>query len=245
MSTLRTLALLLPSVVFAGGCVSEARGGFTPAPGEYDPADGVVDYAILYFDYEGPTAELGQMRKGLAQMLISDTADSTAYRVVERERVQELIDELNLNGSKLIDEKSAQKIGLAIGADRMVMGRYIDLFGSLDVTLRIVDTQRWTRGCALHVTGKPAEFLQLESQIADWLQASMAVGGMDPSKCPVNPGAPSAKATVPAAAVAKLSKALDAKDNHQPEQAKAILQELVKEEPDFKLAHDELVTLTK
>src|SRR5688572_16677519 len=55
--------------------------------------------AILYFDYGGKNEELGALRKGLAQMMITDLADVQAVTVVERARLNEILDELKLGRS--------------------------------------------------------------------------------------------------------------------------------------------------
>src|SRR5437763_761500 len=52
--------------------------------------------AILYFDYSGKDEQLGVLRKGLAQMLISDLSSQEAVRIVERDRLEEILKELKL-----------------------------------------------------------------------------------------------------------------------------------------------------
>lgn len=240
---LRTRPLLFAFALAA--CFSPSQAA-TPER-SYAPADGVLDYAFLYFDYNGQDASLAQLKKGFAQMLVADTQDGTKYRVVERERVQELMDELKLNASSFIDKDTAQKIGRAVGADRIVLGSYVDYAGTFVVIPRIVDTETWVVGCTSKHTGKADQFVEMEERIAGWLRQAMATGGMDPSACPAPPaaGAAATAAQVPAVAVVELSKALDAKDAGDKEKAKAILTDVVKAEPDFKLAQDELATLLK
>src|SRR5262249_14368879 len=43
--------------------------------------------AVLYFDYSGKSEELGALRKGLAEMLITDLAGAKAVTIVERTRL--------------------------------------------------------------------------------------------------------------------------------------------------------------
>lgn len=209
----------------------------------FTPADGVVDYAFLYFTYEGQDANLAQLKKGLAQMLVADTQNDAKYRVVERERMQEIMDELKLNASEFVDKDTAQKIGRAVGADRLVLGTYMDYAGTFVVVPKIVDTETWYVGCRANHYGKAEQFVEMEQRVAAWLREAMATGGM--TNCPPMPAAPTQVAQVPVGAVVELSKALDAKDAGDKEKAKAILTEVVKVEPDFKLAQDELATLLK
>src|SRR5215470_4446689 len=83
--------------------------------------------AILYFDYDGKDADLALLRKGLAQMLISDLAGNTSVRIVERERLQEVLAELKLQSSAKIDPATAVKVGKLIGARYLVLGAYFDV----------------------------------------------------------------------------------------------------------------------
>ena len=76
---------------------------------------------------------MGQLRKGLAQMLISDLSMDGSFQIVERARLQELIDELKLNQTKQIDKISASKIGKLLGARYMVLGGYFDLMSTLRI----------------------------------------------------------------------------------------------------------------
>src|SRR5687768_15808473 len=89
--------------------------------------------AVLYFDYEGKNEEMAVLKKGLAQMIISDLSGGASYTVVERMRLQEIMDELKLAQSGKIDPATAAKIGKLLGARYMVMGGYFDLLGSLRI----------------------------------------------------------------------------------------------------------------
>src|SRR5688572_12008201 len=76
--------------------------------------------AVLYFDYQGKDEQMGMLRKGLAQMLISDLSGSDRFQIVERDRLQEILEELKLVETKHIDKSSAAKIGKLLGARYMV-----------------------------------------------------------------------------------------------------------------------------
>src|SRR5215475_12839350 len=107
------MRLLLPLVVVCG----LAR----PAAAADPPT-----VAVLYFDYEGKDADLALLRKGLAQMLISDLLGTPAIRVVERDRLQEVIAELKLQATNKIDQNTAVKAGKLLGARYLVLGGYFD-----------------------------------------------------------------------------------------------------------------------
>ena len=71
---------------------------------------------MLYFDYSGKDQDLGVLRKGLAQMLISDLAGLESVRLVERDRLEEILAELKLAQSGKLDPQAAAKVGKLLGA---------------------------------------------------------------------------------------------------------------------------------
>ncbi|MCA9553768.1 MAG: hypothetical protein KC933_27250, partial [Myxococcales bacterium] len=116
--------------------------------------------AVMYFDYQGKDEEMALLRKGLAQMLISDLPAGDAYTLVERDRLQDVLDELELSKSVKVDPATAQKVGKLLGARYLVLGGYFDLMGTLRVDARVVrvETGEVVRSVGAH--GKPDDFLE-------------------------------------------------------------------------------------
>ena len=65
--------------------------------------------AVSYFDNNTGKAEYDPLAKGLADMLITDLGQVRALRVVEREKLNQILAELKLSRSKFIDPKTAQR----------------------------------------------------------------------------------------------------------------------------------------
>ena len=65
--------------------------------------------AILYFDYDGSSEEMGFLRKGLTQMLVTDLSGHPAVvprvEIVERTRLQDVLAELDLERSRAIRQR--------------------------------------------------------------------------------------------------------------------------------------------
>ena len=114
----------LTTLVFVVLCLPLTASAAVPATGATGEAAPTV--AVLYFNYEGGDEELKALSKGLASMLITDMSANGGFQVVERERLQELIGELKLSQSDLVDPDKALKIGKLVGAQRMVFGRYFE-----------------------------------------------------------------------------------------------------------------------
>lgn len=208
-----------------------------------------VTVAVLYFDYDGKSEELALLKKGLAQMLITDLAADGEFTVVERARLQDLLDELKLNQSAKFDAATANRIGKLLGARYLVMGRYFELMGQLRVDARAVETEtgRLLRGSG--ALGKPEDFLELEQRIARELGEALAKVVPAPSKAdapaPPAPARPKAPKRLHAKVAAAYSQALDALDRKEPEAAKKGLEAVLKEQPDFALASAELAGLLR
>lgn len=201
--------------------------------------------AVMYFDYQGKNEEMGLLRKGLAQMLISDLSGSGAYTLVERDRLQALLDELELNRSKKIDRKTANRVGKLLGAQYMVLGGYFDLFGTLRVDARVVAVETGEVVGAVAGQGKPDGFLELEQKLAKDLRGVL---GKKLETAKNRPKRRSHKnVTRPKQLKAKTAlryaKALDAKDRGDKATAKAELEKVVEEQPDFALAQLDLASM--
>ena len=80
--------------------------------------------AIAYFDNNTGSAELDPLRKGLADMLITDLGAVSSLQIVERDKLNQVLDELKLGRSKFIDPRTAQKLGKGLAAEYIMTGSY-------------------------------------------------------------------------------------------------------------------------
>jgi TolB-like protein len=201
--------------------------------------------AVVYFDYDGKDDELGTLRKGLTQMLITDLAGREAYKVVERARLQELLAELNLSKTQRIDPSTQLKLGKLLQAKFVVMGSYLTMLGSLRIDARIVEVESTRTVKGVGVTIKPDDFFTAEQDLARQIDEVIVAEFAKEAKATPKRIAPvslakSAHGRIPLSAVKVLSKALDLKDEKKVDAAKAELDALVKANPDFLLARIEL-----
>ena len=212
------------------------------------PAPAKPTVAVLYFDYDGPDPELGMLRKGLAQMLISDLAASDAVTLVERERLQSLLEEQELAKSHKLDPATATKIGKLLGARYMVLGSYFALMGTLRADARLVEVETGRVVHSVGTQGKPETFLELEAQLSGALSKALAErvlgpgaaepahpegGSVDPERSKKRPKRPKRLAMKTAV---RYAKALDAKDRGDKAEARKELEGVLAEQPDFQLA---------
>ncbi len=111
--------------------------------------------SVLYFENTTGDKEYAWFSKGAADMLISDLAAQPDLTVVERERIQKILQEQENSLSGLYDEKSAMRIGQLVAAKQIIIGAYIVHQKTLRMDAKVVDVE----------TGKIFKTVQAEGDI--------------------------------------------------------------------------------
>jgi TolB-like protein len=222
-----------------------------PAPAADKPT-----VAVLYFGYGGKTPEMEVLRKGLAQMLISDLSGFGTVKLVERDRLQEILDELDLGKSSKFDAATVARLGKLLGAQYLVMGDYFDLLNTLRVDARVIEVKTGQIIRSLGTRGSADEFFTLEQKLSQDINKvleEIVAAAPAPSKEPAPEPSGSSGAPQPSRMARRLtaktalrySRALDAKDRKDTETAKKELKAVLEEQPDFVLASMDLARLMK
>jgi|TARA_B100000315_G_C14557629_1_gene578960 TolB-like protein len=121
--------------------------------------------AILYFDNSSGNSQLDALKKGLADMLISDLSNLQMLRVVEREKLEEVMAELKLSSGREFDAGTRQKLGKLLGAETILFGSYFEMIGKFRIDARIVKTETGEILKSEGVNGVTADFMTLEKQL--------------------------------------------------------------------------------
>ncbi|MFZ5446200.1 MAG: CsgG/HfaB family protein [Myxococcota bacterium] len=198
--------------------------------------------AVLYFTAALKDPELEAFTKGLSALLISDLSANPQLRVIERERLEDVLAELKLGETRFADRDSFSKIGNALGAKFLLVGTLAGAHGKYRISTRLIDTSTFddVRGMGAKVDLDPADVFAATDALVEQLNAKLASARSLPP-----PAAPAKKAALPLKSAVKYSRALDAKDKKDPAGAKKLLGEVVAEQPDFKLAQLDLLSLTR
>lgn len=212
-------------------------------------AAGPVRVSVLYFDVNSNQPELAVLSKGFAELLTTDLVQSTDVTVIERERLEHVLGELKLGETRYSDPATAARIGKLLGVQFMVVGtinegvRLKEGFSPHLVTVRLLDVERgaYVGGSGLKVKLDPDDVFATEERIAaDVAQLLVKAGAARAANEP-----PRKAHRLPVKTAVKYAKALDAKDKKDDATAVKLLGEVVREEPDFKLARLDLLNLTK
>jgi TolB-like protein len=122
--------------------------------------------AVLYFENKGAQRNLDPLQKGIAEMLITDLSKVKSLRVVERIRMQKMMEELRFSQSGLVDDKSAPRMGRLLGANRLLKGSFFDLTSDrvrLDALVARSNTGQLD--AATDITGSTKDFVRLEKEL--------------------------------------------------------------------------------
>ena len=119
--------------------------------------------AVLYFENKGAQRNLDPLQKGIAEMLITDLSKVKSLRIVERIRMQKMMEELQLGQSGLVDEKSAPRMGKLLGASRLLKGSFFDLTSErVRVDALVAQSKTGQLDATTDITGTTKDFIRLE-----------------------------------------------------------------------------------
>ena len=230
------------SLVVAVAVVAGLRG----APRAERPTPGKTvkpTIAILYFDYGGKKTELEPLREGLAQMLITDLAELGEIRVVERARLNAVLEEQKLAASGKVDAATAARIGKLLGARELVVGSFFDLAGALRIEARVVEVEAGKIVRSVGVNGPAGDFWALErdlaAKLADTMRTALPATFEHAALLPPKPRPPK----VAASTAVTYGRGLAAADAGKKAEARARLGKVVEEAPGFTLAKQDLNAL--
>ncbi len=123
--------------------------------------------AVLSFKNLGKSRVYDPLQKGLAQMLITDLAKVKKLKVVERLKLQTLVEEIELGSSGVVDAETAPRVGKLLGARKLVNGAFTDLTEDdfrIDASLTETATTKVLQ--VDEVTGKLDRLFQMQKELA-------------------------------------------------------------------------------
>ena len=80
--------------------------------------------AVFPFSYQGNDASYATLGKGLCEMIITDLSQVKKLKLIERIRLQALMEEMKLEQTGLMDTKTAPRFGKLVSAGQIVSGAY-------------------------------------------------------------------------------------------------------------------------
>ena len=188
--------------------------------------------AVLYFQNLGTNKEMDVLQRGLAEMLITDLSKVKDLKVVERVRLQKLLDEMKLSSSEAFDQQSAPRLGRLMKAERLVKGTYLSMD---DNTFRVdagfIGTQDGSLQQVKNVSGSLEEYFKLQKELVFNIVDQMGITLSDQEREAIQ-----IIPTESYLAFVAYSKGLDQEDKGNYQEAAEYYQEAITIDPSFKIA---------
>ncbi len=181
--------------------------------------------AVLPFGNDTGDQAYEPMRRGLADMVMTDLVGAPSVTVVERERIWAVLAELDLQHTRAFDPATAQKLGRLLGATHEVYGEITTVAPEVRLDVKVIQLGTGTAVAKASVRGAPGDLFSLEETLVSRLLEALRTPTV-----PTTSGHPSLGSLV------AYSAALDALDAGALDQASSKFAESVRGSPDFELA---------
>ena len=227
--------------------------------------------AVLSFDNNSIGAgrqDYDGIGKGIQETLIADMASNGKIRVVDRERIQRVLDEQNLTKAGRVDPATAVRVGKILGAQYAIYGGFMsDGRGNMVLTAHSTDMETSALANAMKVQRRTDDVLGLISEMTAKLNAEIKLDAKPAHRvgdagsaaaAPMQSGTPSEKQAPQVETFAKpmsakvmktkldiaamkiYSNALDEMDRKNTAKATALFKQVLAKFPDFEPAQRNL-----
>ncbi len=199
----------------------------------FPAADNTV--AISTFKNMG-SENIGPLGKGMAALLIQDLSQVPDLQVVERVKLQALLQEMKLGTSGLVAPETAPRVGKLLKARHVTSGSLADLEkDNLQIASVVMDADRMAGIGTQEARGALKQFYALEKEIACQIIEDL---GRD---CGKVPAAFHTIHTQSLAALIFFGAGLDYLDKERYEPARVSFQKALEQDPSFDLAQRALL----
>jgi len=144
---------LILSFMLVSGCANpnsvsspELKSSTTPSSKTQFSFKGQLPKTLAIFPFENNSVtereHFGPLGKGIAAMLTTGLNISGAkLKLVERENIQALMEEVKMNQGKFVDESTAIKLGKILGAESIGFGSFIVMGSQVRLDMRIIKVE--------------------------------------------------------------------------------------------------------
>jgi TolB-like protein len=125
--------------------------------------------AVVRFDNNTGDERYEHLGRAMSSMMISDLSVIERIQLVERERIEEVMDELDLQQSGRVDPETAQSLGMIVGAQYMVFGAFVTVDPEMRLDTRIARTETTEIVTTADVRGQGESLFDLQQRLAEEL----------------------------------------------------------------------------
>ncbi|MEM7414050.1 MAG: CsgG/HfaB family protein [Gemmatimonadota bacterium] len=179
-------------------------------PGPTQAQDDVPTVAVLDFNsfMMGEGGASVQLGKAISAMLVTEFSNREGIRIVERQRINDLIAEMELNYTGAVDQ--AIEVGKMLGMQYVLLGQVTSIVDNLRMDIRAVDVETSEILTVMKKSDKTTELFSVVVDLADDFGAALDLA--PPSQRPE-------MEEIPVRATIEFSRAVDFEDRGEVEQA--------------------------
>ena len=195
--------------------------------------------AVLPLTKGAAGPELDGFGSALADMMVTDLSMVPDLQLVERQRLADVLAELELAETDFIDESSAQELGHGLGAELVVVGSFSVVQGKLVIDSRIVAVATGAVLRAARAEGEVVDFVSIEKDVVEGLVDGLQVELSRAARRRLLLQAP----TEDFEAFASYGRGVKAKQEGKVDLARAAFEDALRRDPEFARAAEELAAL--
>ncbi len=185
--------------------------------------------AVMPFAYAGTNENIQPLTRGFAQLVVTDLAKSRQVRVLERERMQAMLDEMRLGEQSRADPQTATRSGRLLRAANVVQGVLTDEGSILRVDATVVNVNTSEVGPnPARAAEQLNRLFDIEKVLVTQLFANMGIQLTDAERAAIDQ-----RPTQNLAAFLAWSKGLTAEDRGDFAAAQGFYNEAVRADPSF------------
>jgi TolB-like protein len=197
-----------------------------------------ITLAVLNFENNSlfGSENYNALSKGLAEIMITELSQVQSIHIVERRKLQSLLDELKLSQAGFIEAENSIQVGKMLGAQHMVFGGFIvTLDNKIRIDVRIVNVESGVTVKADQITGNTKQILSLIGKLGKKI-----VKGLDVQITSQEDRSLDNNQKIDLDAILHFSQALEYEDSGNLELASENYQKALQIEPDFLQAQKNL-----
>lgn len=160
-------------VIFSAAAILVLASGLPALAAAQDDEKAVV--AVLRYDNNTGDDKYEHLGRALSSMMISDLSVLEDIRLVERERLEELVAELDFQQSAYVDPESAQSLGMILGAQYVVAGAFVTAEPEMLLDTRVAKVETTEIVTTAEVRGESESLFDLQQRLADELVQSFGL----------------------------------------------------------------------
>ncbi len=138
------------------------------------------DVTVAVLDFENNSIQdpltYEPLKQGLAEIMITEFQQVESIKVVERQRMRTLLDELKLSQSGLLSPETSATVGKMLGAQYLVFGGFmVTMNDKIRIDVRVVEVETGVTVKANEETGKTHQVLSLIGNLSAKLLKELRV----------------------------------------------------------------------